>query len=136
MWAVIALAFTAAAWGSTVLARKWNAQDRAAAFYAASALGAVMAVVSGAALLAHPYFADFNPTTGVYPAIIWLLAIWSALHLAVGVIMQLYCVARRFAGRMTAKYDMDIANVVLYWHFTMVTVAITVALNAGIPYLV
>jgi cytochrome c oxidase subunit I+III len=95
-----------------------------------------MAVVSGAALLAHPYFADFNPTRGVYQAVIWLLAIWSALHLAIGVVMQLYCMARRVAGRMTAKYDMDIVNVALYWHFTLLTVAITVGISAGIPYLV
>ena len=37
---------------------------------------------------------------------------------------------------MTARYDMDIVNVTLYWHFTMVTVAITMAINAGIPFLV
>src|SRR5687767_8135528 len=32
-WAVLALAGTTASWGSTVLARKWNAQDRATGFY-------------------------------------------------------------------------------------------------------
>ena len=46
---------------------------------------------------------SFNPTAGVYAATIWLLAIWSALHLAIGVLMQLYCAARRLAGRMTAQ---------------------------------
>jgi cytochrome c oxidase subunit I+III len=136
LWAVIALVATLAAWASTVLARKWNAADRAAAFYAGSAFGVVTAIAGGAALLAHPYFSDFDPTHGVYPAVVWLLAIWSALHLAIGAIMQLYCMARRFAGRMTATYDMDIVNVVLYWHFTMLTAAITLAINAGIPYLV
>ena len=35
--------------------------------------------------------------------------------------MQLYCVARRMAGRMTARYDIDIHNVALYWHFTAFT---------------
>jgi len=51
----------------------------------------------------------------------------------VGVIMQLYCVARRLAGRMTARHDIDIANVTLYWHFTAVTVLVTVAVVAGFP---
>jgi cytochrome c oxidase subunit I+III len=50
--------------------------------------------------------------------------------------MHLYCVARRWAGRMTARHDMDIANVTLYWHFTAVTVAITVAVIAGFPFVV
>jgi cytochrome c oxidase subunit I+III len=135
-WAAIALVGTLLAWASAVLARRWNADNRAAAFYGVSLFGVVTALIGGAALLAHPYFSDFNPTTGVYPATIWLLAIWSALHLAIGVIMLLYCVARRLAGRMTARHDMDIVNVALYWHFTIVTIAITIAINAGIPFLV
>jgi heme/copper-type cytochrome/quinol oxidase subunit 3 len=51
----------------------------------------------------------------------------------VGVIMQLYCLARRIAGRMTARYDSDISNVALYWHFTALTAAITIAVIAGFP---
>ena len=135
-WAVMALAATVLAWAAAVLARKWNAANRAAAFYGGSVFGVVTALVAAAALLAHPYFSGFNPAAGVYPAIIWLLAIWSALHLAIGVIMLLYCTARRVAGRMTATHDIDIVNVALYWHFAMVTVAITIAITAGIPFLV
>jgi cytochrome c oxidase subunit I+III len=69
----------------------------------------------------------------VYAAIVWVLVIWSAAHIGVGVIMQLYCLARRLAGRMTARHDMDIVNVTVYWHFVAVTVAITVAVIAGFP---
>ncbi len=47
--------------------------------------------------------------------------------------MQLYCVARRLAGRMDAHHDIDISNVALYWHFTAITIAITVAVIAGFP---
>jgi cytochrome c oxidase subunit I+III len=49
--------------------------------------------------------------------------------------MHLYCVARRLAGRLTAEYDVDIACVTLYWHFTAFTVAVTVAVIAGFPLL-
>jgi cytochrome c oxidase subunit I+III len=69
----------------------------------------------------------------VYPATVWILVIWSVLQLTIGVIMQLYCVARRMAGRMTARYDGDISNVALYWHFTALTVTTTVAVIAGFP---
>jgi cytochrome c oxidase subunit I+III len=41
--------------------------------------------------------------------------------------------ARRMAGRMTARYDIDIVNVALYWHFSAMTVVITVAVIAGFP---
>jgi cytochrome c oxidase subunit I+III len=133
IWAWLGLAATAVAWASTALARRWNAADRARAFYGASVCGVIAAIAAAAAVLAHPYLAGLNPAAHVYPSIVWLLAIWSALHLATGVVMLLYCAARRFAGRMTARYDMEIANVFLYWHFTMVTVAIAVALNAAVP---
>jgi cytochrome c oxidase subunit I+III len=47
--------------------------------------------------------------------------------------MQLYCAARRFAGRMTPRHDIEIHNVALYWHFAALTVAITVLVAAGFP---
>jgi cytochrome c oxidase subunit I+III len=62
-----------------------------------------------------------------------VLVLWTVVHIAAGVIMQLYCVARRMAGRMTARYDIDIVNVALYWHFSAMTVVITVAVIAGFP---
>jgi cytochrome c oxidase subunit I+III len=64
---------------------------------------------------------------------VWVLALWTVVHVAVGLIMQLYCVARRLAGRMTAKHDIDIHNVALYWHFMAFTAALTVAVIAGFP---
>ena len=50
-----------------------------------------------------------------------------------GLIMQIYCVARRIAGCMTARHDIDIWNVSLFWHFVAITVVITVAVIAGFP---
>jgi cytochrome c oxidase subunit I+III len=41
--------------------------------------------------------------------------------------------ARRLAGKMTARYDIDINNVALFWHFTALTATITVAVIAGFP---
>lgn len=66
-----------------------------------------------------------DPTAHVYPAIVWILVNWAAVHGAVGVIMQVYCLARSLAGRMTPRHDMEIRNVALYWHFTLVTALIT-----------
>jgi cytochrome c oxidase subunit I+III len=36
-------------------------------------------------------------------------------------------------GRLTARHEIDLANVALYWHFTLVTVVITIATVAGFP---
>ena len=135
-WAFGALAASGAAWIATILARRQNRQNHSTGFYGGLCGAVVMSAVAAAGLLAHPYFAALDPTSGVYPAVIWLLAIWAAVHLVIGILMQLYCMARRVTGRLTHIYDMDIVNVVLYGHFTMVTVVITIAINAGIPYLV
>ena len=63
----------------------------------------------------------------------WVLAIWTAVHAAVGALMLSYCLARSLASRLTPIYDIDIANVALYWHFMLVTALITVATVALFP---
>ena len=86
-----------------------------------------------AALLAGPRLAGMDPTRHAYDAIVWLLVGWTVLHVAVGALMQAYCIARRLAGRMTAVHDIDIRNVALYWHFVAITATTTVAVVAGFP---
>jgi cytochrome c oxidase subunit I+III len=133
-WSIAAAMAMALCWGATSAARRLNAADRSRGFYLALLTAIVSGAAAAAGTLAGPWSAELDPTTGVYPAMVWLLAIWSALHIAVGLVMHLYCAARRWAGRMTARYDMDIVNVTLYWHFTAATVAITLAIIAGFPY--
>jgi cytochrome c oxidase subunit I+III len=132
-WPAVALGLLITAWALTVFARRWNKRDWSFGFYAALLMSVALATGGGAALLAGPWMTELNPVSHVYPATVWILVIWTAAHVAVGLIMQLYCVARRFAGRMTARYDMDISNVALYWHFVAVMVLITVAVIGGFP---
>jgi cytochrome c oxidase subunit I+III len=132
-WPCLAGALLLGAWAGTMLARRWNRADRTAAFYVGSISSVGCAFAGGAAILAGPWFTGMDPTTHVYPAIVWLLALWVGLHVIAGVIMQLYCVARRFAGRMTAQHDIDIHNTALFWHFAAATAVIAVAVIAGFP---
>ena len=39
--------------------------------------------------------------------------------------MQLYCLARSLAGRLTPQHDMELHNIALYWHFMLVTALCT-----------
>ena len=132
-WPLLAAALLLGAWALTLLAKRWNKKHNAAGFYAGLLAAVVLAIAGGAALLAGPWLTGLDPVSHVYPATVWILVIWSVLQLTIGVIMQLYCVARRMAGRMTARYDGDISNVSLYWHFTALTVTTTVAVIAGFP---
>jgi len=132
-WPGVAAGLLTGAWALTALARRWNKRDRAMGFYAGLLTAGALAVAGGAALIAGPWLTGLDPKSHVYPAIVWALVIWTAFHIGLGVIMQGYCLARRLAGRMTARHDIDIANVTLYWHFTVITVVITVAVIAGFP---
>ena len=132
-WPVIGGALLLGAWGLTVAARSWNRKDRAALFYGGIFLATCLALAGGVALLAGPWLTGLDPKSHVYPAIVWLLVLWTAFHAVVGVLMQLYCIARRMAGRMTARHDIDITNVALYWHFMALTAFITAAVIAGFP---
>jgi cytochrome c oxidase subunit I+III len=133
LWPSVAAALLLGSWALTLLARRWNRRDRAALFYAGTLSAAALAVAGGGALLAGPWLSGLDPTSHAYPATVWVLVIWTVLHAALGLIMQLYCVARRLAGRMTARHDIDISNVALYWHFTALMTVVTVAVIAGFP---
>ena len=74
-----------------------------------------------------------QPEVHVYPAIVLVIVIWTVLHVFAGSIMQLYCMARRLAGRMTHRYDADMWNVALFWHFVALTTTLTALVTAGFP---
>lgn len=132
-WMLLALTSGVAGWLTTLLARRLNRRERSGAFCIAIGFAAVLSTVAVGALLGAPRTAEMDPTAHVYPATVWLLSGWAAFHVAVGVLMQLYCLARRATGRMTARYDIDIHNVALYWHFVAITIGVTVAVLAGFP---
>jgi cytochrome c oxidase subunit I+III len=132
-WPSLAAALLVAAWASTMLARRWNRQDHGLLFHAALLAGVGAGAAGCAALLAGPWLTDLDPTAHVYAATVWVLVIWTAAHAGVGLIMQLYCIARRVFGGLDARHDIDIVNVSLYWHFVAATAVVTVAVIAGFP---
>lgn len=132
-WPALAAGLLLSAWALTLLARRWNRQDRAKRFYPGLIAAAALAVTGVGALLAGPWLTGLDPETGVYPATVWVLAGWTGFHVSLGILMQGYCLARRMAGRMTAQHDIDMNNVALYWHFMAITVVITVAVIGGFP---
>ncbi|ABA58238.1 Cytochrome c oxidase [Nitrosococcus oceani ATCC 19707] len=132
-WPLLAGALLLSAWLLMVLARYWNRRDWAGGFHGALVTAIALALAGGLALFAGPWLAGLDPTQHVYPAIVWVLVLWTLVHIAIGVIMQLYCIARRWAGKLSAQHDIDIINVRLYWHFMAITVLVTIAVIAGFP---
>jgi cytochrome c oxidase subunit I+III len=134
-WPSAAAALLLGAWALMMLAKRWNRAGQAGALYLGLLAACGLTLTGSGALVAGPWAAGLDPASDIYPAIVWMLVIWTATHAAIGFIMQGYCLARRLAGRMTAEHDIDIANVVLYWHFVALTSVITVAVIAGFPLL-
>jgi len=132
-WPFLAGGLLTGAWVLTLAVRRWNEKNWALGFYLGLFGAAVLAIAGSAALLAGPWLTRLDPRSHVYAATVWLLVIWTVVHVAVGLIMHLYCLVRRIAGRMTARRGIDIGNVAVYWHFTLLTVVITVLVIAGFP---
>jgi cytochrome c oxidase subunit I+III len=132
-WPLLAVVLLLGAWLLTFMARRWNRQGHAGGLRWALAMAAALATSGGAALLAGPWLAGLDPTAHVYPATVWILLIWTALHVGAGLVMQLYCIAGSLAGRLTPTFDIDIWNVALFWHFLFVTAVIAVAVVALFP---
>ncbi|MCZ4091301.1 cbb3-type cytochrome c oxidase subunit I [Sinorhizobium psoraleae] len=124
-WPLLALALFAAAWGLTVVARRYNAKGNVLVMRLCLAVSFALTCAASVAAFQGPRAHAMQPTAHVYPAIVWILVIWVLAHAAVGAVMQAYCLARSFAGRLTRQYDADLSNVVLFWHFLVITAAVT-----------
>ncbi|KQS71449.1 cytochrome B [Rhizobium sp. Leaf371] len=134
-WPMVALVLFVLAWLLMLAARSLNKANRIRATQGVLVLSTVLTLAGCGAGLAGPYLYSMDPTLFVYPAIVWVVAIWTVVHGAVAVIMQLYCLARSLSGRMTARYDMDLVNVVLYWHFMVITAVTSFAVIGLFPLL-
>lgn len=133
LWPSIALGLFAVAWAMALGSRLSNKAGLVGLAQVVMAIGAVVALAASTALLWGPYVTGLRPTAHVYPATVWVIIIWTAIHGIVGSLMLGYCLARSLAGRMTPAHD--IFNVALYWHFFGFTVIVTVGTLAYFPVL-
>ena len=124
-WPLIAAGLFVVAWLAMMTARATNDRHRTRTTQALLVFSFILTVAGTLAGFAGPYTHAMEPTVHVYPAVVWVLVIWTAAHAAVALIMQLYCLARSLTGRMTGEYDQDIRNVVLFWHFMLFTAVVT-----------
>ena len=132
-WPLFGGALLLIAWLLTLAARQWNRQDRGSLVHGGLTLAAISALAGSVALFSGPWQEGLDPTRHVYGAIVWVLVLWTLVHAGIGVVMHGFCIAARAAGRLTARYDIHIQNVTLYWHFTAVTIAVTVLVLVGFP---
>ncbi|MGB3247444.1 MAG: cbb3-type cytochrome c oxidase subunit I, partial [Sulfitobacter sp.] len=131
VWIFGAAGLLTLAWAATVAARAANQRGSVTLARGALVL-AILAAVGGAAG-AYLAVQDLDPTSHVYPAILWALMIWLVVHVGAGVVMQGYCLAGSLFGKLTPTYDADLRNVTLYWHFIVIKALVTAAVVGLVP---
>nr|WP_238371210.1 cytochrome c oxidase subunit I [Heliomarina baculiformis] len=127
----IAAGAMAASWALTLWARGANRRGAVSLARGALVAAPLLAGVGGIGLIGSVW--TLEPTSHVYPAILWALAIWVVVHTGVGVIMQVYCLAGSIFGKMTPRYDADIWNVSLFWHFHVLSAVVACAVMGFAP---
>jgi len=132
-WLVVGTVCMAAAWALTLVARKRNGAGSPATLRVCLTIAPLLAAAGGLALVLAAYTVDLDPTAHVYPAAVWALLVWVGAHVGGGIVMQLYCLARSLAGRLTPQYDQDIWNVTLFWHFITPMALITALVIGVVP---
>jgi cytochrome c oxidase subunit I+III len=116
-WPAFACVLVGAGWLAMLAARSANGHGLRLVACVALSVAAIATGAGGIAILAGPWLVDLEPRMHAYAAIVWVLACWIAAHAALGVVMQLYALARGIAGHMTREHDGDLRNVTLYAHF-------------------
>jgi cytochrome c oxidase subunit I len=119
------------AWTSMRVARGTNRAGRVR--LAQGLLLAALLLALAAAIGLCLALVGLDPTAHAYPAIMWGLAVWTVAHTGVGVIMQGYCLAGTIFGKLTPRYDADLWNTTLYWHFHALSALITCAVVGLLP---
>ena len=114
-WVVLMAVLMVLAWAATLFAREANARRYTLA--AKLALCVAPLAAAGGASCTYLAVAALEPTSHVYPAILWALMVWLIAHTGAGIIMQSYCLAGSLFGKLTPRYDADLRNVTLFWHF-------------------
>lgn len=124
-WTMAALALLLAGWLATIGARNVNARGGTGLSRLLLAFAALASLAGGGATLAGPWLNGLDPAAHVYPAIVWVIAIWTAVHAGAGLVMQLYGLAGSLAGRVTPTHDGDLHNIALYQHFMAFTALVS-----------
>ncbi len=121
------------AWALTLYARDSNTKGHVARARKALVLGIIASFTGMALVIWSVRSTGMDPQAHVYPAIIHALLLWLTAHVAVGVIMQGYCLAGSLFGKLTPRYDADLQNICLFWHFLGFTIVVCVLVMGIFP---
>ncbi|MEW5727950.1 MAG: cbb3-type cytochrome c oxidase subunit I, partial [Pseudomonadota bacterium] len=77
--------------------------------------------------------ADLRPTAHAFPASVWMMALYTLVHLGVAVLLAGFVLARQAAGLVTPERRMTVLLTLLAWDFAVFTGLASMALLALWP---
>ncbi|MBM9596174.1 cytochrome c oxidase subunit I [Roseitranquillus sediminis] len=122
-----------ASWAAVLGAREINRRGRTDIARMALVAAPVLAGLGVAGMVAALWLPDLDPTSHVYPAMMWVLVVWTVAHTIAGVVMQCYCLAGTIFGKIDPAHDADLWNTCLFWHFLCLTAIITALVTGLLP---
>ena len=131
VWVAASAALYILAWAGVRHARSANRAGRVGTARAGLAVSIASAVAAAGTLFLS--LSSLDPTEHAYPAIMWALAVWTLAHTAAGAIMLGYCLAGTISGKLTPRYDADLWNTTLYWHFHTLSAVIACGVVGLLP---
>jgi cytochrome c oxidase subunit I+III len=113
-----------------------NQRDRRAATVGALVASAVLA--AGALALGWSWVEELaiDPTAHSYGASLYTLLGGVAVHLVVGAVMALWCLARLAVGMLDSWHSQTLRVCLVWWRFTAPVALLSLWLIAGFPYVV
>ena len=93
-WPLSALGLFGAAWLAMIAARALNNKGAATAMRASLVVSLTLTAGGCLAAFLGPWAHAMDPTAHVYPAIVWILVIWTLAHAGIAIVMQVYSVLR------------------------------------------
>lgn len=130
---ITAAVLLTATWSVSRIARSVHRAGKVGLARALLTAAPLMALSGAAALVGAVWLPGLEPSSHAYPAMMWGLVIWTTAHILCGTIMLAYCLARSLAGRMRPRFDADLWNTTLFWHFLLVSCLITAAMIGLVP---
>ncbi|MFA7506081.1 MAG: cytochrome c oxidase subunit I [Burkholderiaceae bacterium] len=115
----------ALAWVLVIASRHLTGRDRPSPARIALLAGALLAVGCAVLLVVSLRTAGLDPSSSASAAMAATFVLWCSAHLAIGIVMLLFCLVASLRGRLDAKHDGDIRIVLLYWHFLAFTLLVS-----------
>lgn len=127
------LALMLIGWGMTIASREALRKDNGMVSMILLCSSVVIKAVGIAAWCYAAWAVGLDPTVHSFDAMVWMLILWTGLHLILDAVMHGYVIARIWKHCCTPIFRADVINLTLYGHFVAITVIVTFTLLALFP---